>query len=136
VCGARSGSLLGNSLFDWGGAIAGRSGIATWLGCRRIDLGGRCLLGCRLLDGLDLFGLFGTSESVTLGAATDSVRLLLDNGRGMGFRSDAEGVGEVHNLCVGHPELFGELVHPRVLRQDLYSLSWCCVEPADRPTCR
>ncbi len=75
-------------------------------------------------------------QAVTFSAAPNTVGLLLDNGGGMGFRSNAQGVGEVHYLCVGHPELFCELVHPRVLRQDQYSLSWCCAEPADRPATR
>jgi hypothetical protein len=46
-------------------------------------------------------------EAVSLGPAAKPVGLLLDDGGGMALRSDAHGVGKFHDLCVGHPELFG-----------------------------
>jgi len=84
-------------------------------------LRGRHLLGSGLLRQLGLFRLLLTGQAVSLGAPAKPVGLLLDDGGGMAFRSDAHGVGEIHDLCVGHPELSGELVHPHVLRQDRYS---------------
>ena len=91
------------------------------------------LLGGSLLGGLGLFRLVLAGETVSLGAATHPIGLLLNDGGGMALGTDAHRVGQFHDLCVGHPELFGELVHPHVLRQDQYSLSWCCAEPTDRP---
>ena len=87
-------------------------------------LGG--LLGCgllrrRLLGRLHFFGLMLARESVTLGSTPQAVGLLLDDGGGMALRPDAHCVGQRHDFCVGHPELFSELVHPHVLRQDRYS---------------
>ncbi|HAP75181.1 MAG TPA: hypothetical protein DCR14_03780 [Acidimicrobiaceae bacterium] len=65
----------------------------------------------------------GLNTRFALGAAAQAVGLLFDDGGGMALGSDAHCVGQLHDLCVGHAELFGELVHPDVLRQTLVSLS-------------
>lgn len=49
--------------------------------------------------------------------------MLLDERAGVGLHPDTHTPAEIHHLRVRHPELFGELVHPDVLRQTLVSLS-------------
>ena len=49
--------------------------------------------------------------------------MLLDERAGVGLHPDAHAIAEIHHLRISHPELFGELVHPDVLRQTLVSLS-------------
>ncbi len=107
-------------LHDRRGRLAGDVGRRS-LGWRLCTLLGSSLLGRGFLRRLRFLRLFGPRQAVALGAPTDAVGLLLDDGGGMALRSDAHRVGEIHDLYVGHPELFGELVHPHVLRQDQYS---------------
>ena len=100
-----------------------RRGIRINGGCRGLGavLGRGQLLGSRLLRLLGLFGLLLAYETIAFGASPKAIGLLLDDGGGMALGTNAHGVGEVHDLYVGHPELSGELVHPHVLRQDRYS---------------
>jgi len=120
--GGRRRSLLGGSLLR--GCRRGCVGICTFRSClgRRGGLG-RCLLGGGLLDRLGLFRLLGTSQSIANGATLQPIGLGLDQRAGVGLDAHAHLFAQRHHFGVGHSELFSELVHSHVLRQNQFSLS-------------
>ncbi len=81
----------------------------------------RSLLGRSLLRRLGLFGLLGPRQTVALGATTEPVGLCFDDRRRLALGLDAHRVAQGQQLRVGHPELFGELVHADLLGGQTHS---------------
>jgi hypothetical protein len=100
----RGGLLRGGLLHRLGGLTVG--GVAVG------GLGRGGLLGGGLLDRLRLFGLFRACEPLTFGATTETIGLRFDERAGVTLHPDTHHIAERHHLCIRHPELFGELVHP------------------------
>jgi hypothetical protein len=83
----------------------------------------RRLLGGGLAPRLRVIGLLGARQAVALGATAKTVGLRLDQRGRVTLHPHAHPLGKLHHLRVRHPELFGELVDPHVLRQNPISLS-------------
>jgi hypothetical protein len=91
----------------------GRLGIAR--------LRGSGPFGRSLLRRLGLFGLLRPRQTIALGATTEPVGLGFDDRRRLALGLDAHRVAQVQQLRVGHPELFGELVHADLLGGQTHS---------------
>lgn len=146
-----TGRLLRNGRLG-GGGLRSRLGYRRLgyrrLGCRR--LGCRRLSGRRLgrgsfrrclgtgllgrLDGLGLLGLLGARQTVFFRAAAETVALRLDERRGVTLHSNAHLLAERHHLRIRHSELFCQLVHAHVLRQNSFQPFLDVGAPGATPT--
>jgi hypothetical protein len=120
--GGRHCSLLGRCLLRWcRRCCVGARSLRSCLG-RSGGLGG-CLLGSGLLDRLRFLRLLGTSQSIANGATLQPIGLCFDQRAGVGLDAHTHLFAQRHHFGVGHSELFSELVHSHVLRQNQFSLS-------------
>jgi hypothetical protein len=118
------GGLLGSGLLDW--RLGRRCGLAVARSLARYGLGSdsrRGLLCRSLLGRFRLFGLHVTGDAITNCATFEPIGLCFDQGAGVRLHANTHRLAQRHHFGIGHSELFGELVHAHVFRQNLVSLS-------------